>query len=44
MTRESRSRREFIRVAAASPLLLPLTNPASRTMADETRAKQGKRI
>jgi predicted dehydrogenase len=39
MTRESRSRREFIRVAATSPLLLPLTNPSARTMADETREK-----
>jgi predicted dehydrogenase len=33
------NRREFLRVSAASPLLLPLITPAGRTMADETRAK-----
>lgn len=33
------NRRDFLRVSATSPLLLPLVAPASRTMADETKAK-----
>ena len=33
------NRRDFLRLSATSPLLLPLIAPASRTMADETRAK-----
>lgn len=33
------SRREFLRVSAASPLLAPLIAPAGRTLADETKAK-----
>jgi len=39
MVSHSRNRREFLRVTAASPLLLPLIVPSGRTMADETRAK-----
>ncbi len=39
MVRRSQNRREFLRVSAASSLLLPLANPSGRTMADETRAK-----
>jgi predicted dehydrogenase len=39
MTIRTKNRREFLRVSAASPLLLPLLNPSARTMADETRAK-----
>lgn len=39
MVRRSQNRREFLRVSAASSLLMPLTASASRTMADETRAK-----
>jgi len=39
MTGRTNSRREFLRVSALSPLLLPLVQPAGRTMADETRAK-----
>jgi predicted dehydrogenase len=34
----TQSRREFLRVSAASPLLLPLLHPG-RTMADDTKAK-----
>ncbi len=32
-------RREFLRVTAASPLLMPLIMPTGRTMADETKSK-----
>jgi predicted dehydrogenase len=39
MVVRTQNRREFLRVSAASPLLLPLVAPAGRTMADETRAK-----
>ena len=39
MASRSQNRREFLRVTAASPLLLPLVMPSGRTMADETRAK-----
>ncbi len=35
----TQSRRDFLRVSATSPLLLPLLNPVGRTMADETKAK-----
>ncbi len=34
----SQNRREFLRVSAASPLLLPLVMPSGRTLAEETRA------
>lgn len=33
------SRRDFLRVAASSPLLLPLAHPAGRTQADESQSK-----
>src|SRR5438309_8392111 len=39
MVKRTQNRREFLRVSAASPLLLPLVMPTGRTMADETRAK-----
>ncbi len=39
MASRTQNRREFLRVSAASPLLLPLIVPSGRTMADETRAK-----
>jgi predicted dehydrogenase len=39
MTEKTQNRRDFLRVSAASPLLLPLVATAGRTMADETRAK-----
>ncbi len=39
MIEKTQSRRDFLRVSAASPLLLPLVATAGRTMADETRAK-----
>jgi predicted dehydrogenase len=35
----SQSRRDFLRVSAASPLLLPLVSPSGRTLADETKPK-----
>jgi predicted dehydrogenase len=35
----TQNRREFLRVSATSPLLLPFLAPLGRTMADETRAK-----
>ena len=39
MIEKTQNRRDFLRVSAGSPLLLPLTATAGRTMADETRAK-----
>jgi predicted dehydrogenase len=33
------TRRDFLRVTAASPLIAPLVAPAARTMADDTKAK-----
>jgi predicted dehydrogenase len=39
MASHSQSRRDFVRITAASSLLTPLISPAGRTMADETRAK-----
>ena len=33
------NRRDFLRLTAASPLILPMIAPLGRTMADETRAK-----
>lgn len=39
MIEKTQSRRDFLRVSAVSPLLLPLVATAGRTMADETRAK-----
>jgi predicted dehydrogenase len=39
MNIRTQNRRDFLRVAAASPLLLPYLNPGGRVMADETRAK-----
>src|SRR5438309_8085058 len=39
MVKRTQNRREFLRVSAASPLLLPFVMPAGRTMADETKAK-----
>jgi predicted dehydrogenase len=39
MDSRNQNRRDFLRVAAASPLLAPLVLPGGRTMADETRAK-----
>lgn len=35
----TRTRREFLRVSAASPLLLPYVMPSGATLAQETRAK-----
>ncbi|WP_422928024.1 Gfo/Idh/MocA family protein [Singulisphaera sp. PoT] len=35
----TQTRRDFLRVSAASPLILPFLNPTGRTMADETKAK-----
>ena len=35
----TRTRREFLRVSATSPMLLPFLSPFARTLADETRAK-----
>src|SRR3954464_7165686 len=35
----TQNRRDFLRVSAASPLLLPLIVPAGKTIADETKAK-----
>jgi len=39
MTIRTQNRREFLRVTATSPLLLPFLAPFGRAMADETRAK-----
>ena len=39
MNVRSKTRRDFLRVSAASPLLLPIVGNAARSMADETRAK-----
>ena len=39
MTFPTKNRREFLRVAATSPALLPFLMPFGRSMADETRAK-----
>lgn len=39
MTIERENRRGFLRVAASSPLLLPLLNAGGRTQADESKAK-----
>ncbi len=39
MTFRTQNRREFLRVAATSPALLPFFVPFGRSMADETRAK-----
>lgn len=39
MSNRPRSRRDFLRVTAASPLMAPLVASSGRTMADETRAK-----
>src|SRR5262249_17503537 len=39
MTVPKKNRRDFLRVSAASPLLLPFVVPAGRTMGDETKAK-----
>jgi predicted dehydrogenase len=36
---QTQSRRDFLRVAASSPALLPFLAPFGRTMADETKAK-----
>lgn len=36
---QTRNRRDFLRLTAASPLLMPLAYPAGRTMADDTKAK-----
>jgi predicted dehydrogenase len=33
------NRRDFLRLSAASPLILPMVGPLGRVMADETRAK-----
>jgi predicted dehydrogenase len=35
----TRTRREFLRVSATSPMLLPFLSPFGRTLTDETRAK-----
>jgi predicted dehydrogenase len=35
----TKSRRDFLRVSAASPLLLPLVAPTGRTLADDTKPK-----
>ena len=39
MTFPTQNRREFLRVAATSPALIPFLTPFGRSMADETRAK-----
>jgi predicted dehydrogenase len=39
MTLRTQNRRDFLRVAATSPALLPFLMPFGRSMADETRAK-----
>ena len=39
MTIRTHNRRDFLRVAATSPALLPFFSPFGRTLADETRAK-----
>jgi predicted dehydrogenase len=39
MTIRTHSRRDFLRVGATSPTLLPFLSPFARTLADETRAK-----
>jgi predicted dehydrogenase len=39
MVIRTQNRRDFLRVSATSPLLLPLIMPAGRTLADETRSK-----
>jgi predicted dehydrogenase len=39
MTIRTRNRRDFLRVTAASPLLAPILHPATRAMADESKAK-----
>jgi predicted dehydrogenase len=39
MASRKQNRREFLRISAASPLLLSMAAPSGRTMADETRAK-----
>jgi predicted dehydrogenase len=39
MTIRTHNRRDFLRVSAASPALLPFFLPFGRTLADETRAK-----
>lgn len=39
MSNRKQNRREFLRVSAASPLLVPLVMPAGRTVASEFRAK-----
>ena len=39
MTIRTQNRRDFLRVAATSPALLPFFAPFGRTLADETRAK-----
>jgi predicted dehydrogenase len=39
MSHDRRSRRDVLRVAATSPLLLPFARASARSMADETRAK-----
>jgi hypothetical protein len=37
--RTQHTRRDFLRITASSPALLPFLTPSGRTMADETRAK-----
>jgi predicted dehydrogenase len=39
MSSRTQNRREFLRVSAASPLLLPVIMPGGRTMADDTKSK-----
>jgi len=39
MSQPPQNRRDFLRVAAASPLILPFVAATGRTLADETRAK-----
>jgi predicted dehydrogenase len=39
MSERKQNRRDFLRVSAASPLLLPFITTTGKTMADETRAK-----
>jgi predicted dehydrogenase len=39
LVRTRRSRREFLRVSAASPLLAPIAMPSGRTFAQETKAQ-----
>src|SRR6516225_7367287 len=42
MTLRTHNRRDFLRIAATSPALLPFLTPFGRTMAEETKAKNSR--